>query len=103
MYTVKGIAILDNDGHRLLAKYYDKNIFPTTKEQKAFEKNIFNKTHRSNSEIIMMDGMTCVYQSSVDLYFYVMGDSHENEVTNKLYFICLMKFNNTAFIIFVNS
>lgn len=80
MYTVKGMAILDNDGNRILAKYYDKNTFPTSKEQKAFEKNLFNKTHRSNTEIIMLDGMTCVYRSNVDLYFYVMGSSHENEV-----------------------
>lgn len=74
------MAILDNDGNRILAKYYDKNTFPTAKEQKAFEKNLFNKTHRSNTEIIMLDGLTCVYRSNVDLYFYVMGSSHENEV-----------------------
>ena len=74
------MAILDNDGNRILAKYYDKNIFPTSKEQKTFEKNLFNKTHRANAEIIMLDGLTCVYRSNVDLYFYVMGSSHENEV-----------------------
>lgn len=80
LYTIKGIAILDNDGNRILAKYYDKNIFPTSKEQKTFEKNLFNKTHRANAEIIMLDGLTCVYKSNVDLFFYVMGSSHENEV-----------------------
>ena len=81
MYTIKGMAILDNDGNRLLAKYYDKNVFPTVKEQKTFEKNLFNKTHRANSEIIMLDGLTCVYRSNVDLFFYVMGSSYENEVS----------------------
>lgn len=75
------MAILDNDGKRILAKYYDKNVFPTSKEQKAFEKNLFNKTHRANAEIIMLDGLTCVYKSNVDLFFYVMGSSHENEVS----------------------
>lgn len=80
MYTVKGMAILDNDGNRILAKYYDKNVFPTPKEQKTFEKNLFSKTHRANAEIIMLDGLTCVYRSNVDLFFYVMGSSHENEV-----------------------
>lgn len=80
LYTVKGIAILDNDGNRILAKYYDKNVFPTPKEQHTFEKNLFNKTHRANAEIIMLDGLTCVYRSNVDLFFYVMGSSHENEV-----------------------
>lgn len=75
------MAILDNDGNRILAKYYDKNVFPTSKEQKTFEKNLFSKTHRANAEIIMLDGLTCVYRSNVDLFFYVMGSSHENEVS----------------------
>ena len=30
-------------------QYYD-DAFPTTKEQKAFEKNLFNKTHRANGK-----------------------------------------------------
>lgn len=75
------MAILDNDGNRILAKYYDKNVFPTPKEQKTFEKNLFSKTHRANAEIIMLDGLTCVYRSNVDLFFYVMGSSQENEVS----------------------
>ncbi|CAN8013494.1 unnamed protein product [Ixodes persulcatus] len=60
-------------------QYYD-NTFPSVKEQKAFEKNLFNKTHRANAEIIMLDGLTCVYRSNVDLFFYVMGSNHENEL-----------------------
>ncbi|XP_070549635.1 coatomer subunit zeta-1-like isoform X2 [Ptychodera flava] len=79
LYSVKAIAILDNDGERILAKYYDET-FPSVKEQRAFEKNLFNKTHRANAEIIMLDGLTCVYRSNVDLFFYVMGGSHENEL-----------------------
>jgi len=77
LYMVKGIAILDNDGNRILAKYFD-NTFATPKEEKAFEKKLFQKTHRANAEIIMFDGITSVYRSSVDLFFYVMGDSNEN-------------------------
>ena len=30
-------------------QYYD-DTYPTTKEQKEFEKNLFNKTHRANGE-----------------------------------------------------
>lgn len=41
MYTVKGVVILDNDGRRILANYYDPENFPSIKEQKAFEKNLF--------------------------------------------------------------
>ena len=28
----------------------------------------------------MFEGLTCVYKSNVDLFFYVIGSSHENEV-----------------------
>ncbi|RZC43031.1 coatomer subunit zeta-1 [Asbolus verrucosus] len=28
----------------------------------------------------MLDGLTCVYRSNVDLFFYVMGSSQENEL-----------------------
>uniref|UniRef100_A0A8C9T517 Coatomer subunit zeta n=1 Tax=Scleropages formosus TaxID=113540 RepID=A0A8C9T517_SCLFO len=79
LYTVKAVLILDNDGERLYAKYYD-DTYPTVKEQKAFEKNIFNKTHRTDSEIALLEGLTVVYKSNIDLYFYVIGSSHENEV-----------------------
>lgn len=81
LYTIKGLAILDNDGRRILANYYDKDLFPTTKEEKAFEKNLFNKTVKATGgEIIMLDGLTCLYKSNVDLFFYVMGSTHENEL-----------------------
>lgn len=46
-----------------------------------FEKNLFSKTHRENGEIIMLDGFTIVYRSSVDLFFYVMGSANENGVS----------------------
>ncbi|XP_028339756.1 coatomer subunit zeta-2 isoform X2 [Physeter macrocephalus] len=49
LYTIKAVFILDNDGHRLLAKYYD-DTFPSMKEQMAFEKNVFNKTSRTDSK-----------------------------------------------------
>lgn len=83
------MAILDNDGNRILTKYYDKEAFPTSKEQKAFEKNLFNKTHRASAEIIMLDGLTCVYKSNVDLFFYVMGSSRENEVSEQCLGRCM--------------
>eukprot|EP00126_Sphaerothecum_destruens_P007371 Sdes_comp19821_c0_seq1m11978 len=79
LYTVKCILVLDNDGNRLLAKYYD-STFPTLKEQKIFEKNIFAKTHRANAEIALLEGFTVVYRSNVDLFFYVVGNHEENEL-----------------------
>lgn len=31
-------------------------------------------------EIALLEGLTVVYKSSIDLYFYVIGSSYENEV-----------------------
>lgn len=88
LYTVKAVIILDNDGDRLFAKYYD-DTYPSAKEQKAFEKNIFNKTHRTDSEIALLEGLTVVYKSSIDLYFYVIGSSYENELMLTAVLNCL--------------
>uniref|UniRef100_A0A671TYE9 Coatomer subunit zeta n=1 Tax=Sparus aurata TaxID=8175 RepID=A0A671TYE9_SPAAU len=52
LYTVKAVFILDNDGNRLLSKYYDPELYPSMKEQKNFEKNVFNKTHKADSKFL---------------------------------------------------
>uniref|UniRef100_A0A5F9D9Y2 Coatomer subunit zeta n=1 Tax=Oryctolagus cuniculus TaxID=9986 RepID=A0A5F9D9Y2_RABIT len=57
LYTVKAILILENDGDQLFAKYYDDTYF-TVKEQNAFEKNSFNKTHQPDSETALLEGLT---------------------------------------------
>ncbi|XP_055366718.1 coatomer subunit zeta-2 isoform X3 [Betta splendens] len=80
LYTVKAVFILDNDGNRLLSKYYDPELYPSMKEQKNFEKNVFNKTHKADNEIAFLEGMTIVYKSSIDLFFYVVGSAQENEL-----------------------
>ncbi|KAM8824327.1 coatomer subunit zeta-2 isoform 2-T2 [Synchiropus picturatus] len=80
LYTVKALFILDNDGNRLLSKYYDKDLYPSMKEQKNFETNIFNKTHKADNEIAFLEGMTIIYKSSIDLFFYVVGSAQENEL-----------------------
>uniref|UniRef100_A0A8C5DG67 Coatomer subunit zeta n=1 Tax=Gouania willdenowi TaxID=441366 RepID=A0A8C5DG67_GOUWI len=72
----------------LLILYYD-DTYPTVKEQKAFEKNIFNKTHRTDSEIALLEGLTVVYKSNIDLFFYVIGSSHENELMLMAVLNCL--------------
>ncbi|KAF2357129.1 AP complex mu/sigma subunit [Trinorchestia longiramus] len=86
LYMIKGMAILDSDGNRMLTKYYDPTIFPTVKEEKKFEKQLFN---RANAEITMINRLTCVYRSNVDLYFYVIGSSQENELILQSVLNCL--------------
>ena len=94
LYTVKAILILDNDGKRLLAKYYD-DTYPTSKEQKLFEKSLFDKTQKSDSEIALLEGLTVVYKSNVDLFFYVVGASNENELILMSVLTCLYDSINT--------
>ncbi|KAG3278494.1 COPZ2-like [Ictidomys tridecemlineatus] len=75
LYTIKAVFILDNDEPQLLATYYD-DTFPSMKKQMVFEKNVFNKTSRTESEITFFPG-------SIDLFLYVVGSSHENENVEK--------------------
>ncbi|KAH7640909.1 COPI coat complex subunit zeta [Dermatophagoides farinae] len=90
LYSVKGIAILDNDGNRIFAKYYNET-FGSVKDQKTFERNLFNKTHRANGEVIMLDGFTCIYRNSVDLFFYIMGNANENGLILNSIMNCLFE------------
>jgi len=83
LYTIKGIVLLDNDGKRLWANYYDPDILASQKEQLKFEKSLFVKSNKANIEdvdVVMLDNLTILYKSKVDLYFYVIGGPKENEL-----------------------
>lgn len=45
----------------------------------------------SSGEIALLEGLTVVYKSNIDLFFYVIGSSHENEVSLILGFLLLGK------------
>jgi coatomer subunit zeta len=84
LYSIKGILILNNSGQRIIARYYDDH-FPSIKEQKEFEKVLFSKTSKSSIsadqvDIIMIDGLSIVFKSKIDLFFYVIGSTSENEI-----------------------
>ncbi|CAF0793957.1 unnamed protein product [Adineta steineri] len=88
LYVIKGIIILDNDGNRIFSKYYSQS-FSTVKEQKEFEKSLFNKTHKGTGDVILLDNWTIVYRNNVDLLFYVMGSTNENELMLNSVLTCL--------------
>ncbi|KAI8926221.1 Longin-like domain-containing protein [Entophlyctis helioformis] len=79
LVSVKAAIVLDSEGHRVLAKYYSAD-YPSAKEQKAFEKNLFDKTKRVSSEIILFDNLVVVYKSIVDVFIYFVGSMDENEI-----------------------
>lgn len=35
-------------------QYYDLELYPSIKEQKNFEKNVFNKTHKADSKFYII-------------------------------------------------
>jgi len=79
LYTIKSVLVLDSEGKRICCKYFTDE-HPTPKEQLVFEKNLFQKTHRANAEILMWDNVIAVYRSSADVFFYVCGGYEENEL-----------------------
>jgi hypothetical protein len=49
MYSIGAVLVLDADGERIASKFYNGQL-PGVKEQRAFEKSLWNKTYRANSE-----------------------------------------------------
>ncbi|CAM0139977.1 Golgi-to-ER vesicle coat component [Umbelopsis sp. WA50703] len=79
LYAIKAVVLLDAEGNRVLSKYYGKD-YANTKDQKAFEKGLFDKTKRAQGEVIMYDNQIVLYRSNIDIFFYVVASADENEL-----------------------
>ncbi|KAI8366102.1 clathrin adaptor complex small chain-domain-containing protein [Radiomyces spectabilis] len=79
LYSIKAVILLDSEGNRVLAKYYGSE-HASLKEQKAFEKGLFDKTKRAQGEVILYDNQVVLYRSNIDIFFYVIGSMEENEL-----------------------
>ncbi|KAJ8469988.1 hypothetical protein ONZ45_g9510 [Pleurotus djamor] len=88
LYSISGFIVLDTEGHRVLAKYYRPKGHPngepkglaTLKEQKAFEKGLWQKTKKPGGDLILYDGHLAVYRHSLDLILYLIAGPQENEL-----------------------
>ena len=123
LYSVNAFLLLDTDGHRLLAKYYRPKIHGepkgllTLKEQRAFEKGLWQKTKKAGGtcfrsvyntkfvliftgDIILYDGHLVVYKHSLDVVFYLIGGPSENEL---MLHSALMAFSDAVHILLRNS
>ncbi|KAG0340752.1 Golgi-to-ER vesicle coat component [Podila humilis] len=79
LYTVKAVVMLDSDGGRVLAKYFGTD-YANPKDQKAFEKGLYDKTKRApHGEIILFDNQVVLYRFHEDVFFYIVGMPEENE------------------------
>eukprot|EP01041_Mallomonas_annulata_P011396 gene11396-23846_t len=78
---VKSLIVLDADGNRLLAKYYDGKV---KSDQIKFEANLHKKTKtvaaKTDAEVVLFDQEIAVYRSGSDCKFFICGPVEENEL-----------------------
>jgi len=88
LYSISAFVILDSDGGRVLAKYYrpknqpqlDNKALSSLKDQRGFEKGLWEKTKKAGGDIIIYDNHLAVYKHSLDVIVYVIGPTSENEL-----------------------
>ncbi|CCE62726.1 hypothetical protein TPHA_0D00830 [Tetrapisispora phaffii CBS 4417] len=86
LYSVKAVLILDNQGDRVYAKYYSAphvpnlSLFPSVKQEKEFEKRLFKKIHKQESEILIFEDNIVLYKEYMDVVLCLIGPLEENEI-----------------------
>jgi hypothetical protein len=78
---IHSFLVLNNDGERLLAKYYDER---PVAEQKKVESFLHKKTKsvsaRTEVEVMLVDQEIVVFRSGGDCKFFISGPLEENEL-----------------------
>lgn len=89
LYCVQAVLILDNTGKRVYAKYYEpphsttdkhKVLLQSLKRQTEFEKELFQKSHKQDSEILIFEDHLVLYKEYLDVTLYLLGSLDENEL-----------------------
>mmetsp|Transcript_18270 Transcript_18270/g.30637 ORF Transcript_18270/g.30637 Transcript_18270/m.30637 type:complete len:193 (+) Transcript_18270:100-678(+) len=78
---VNSLVVLDLEGDRLFAKYYDGR---TKVEQVAHESMLYKKTKsvsaKSEAEVLLVDQEVIVFKSGIECKFFISGPVEENEL-----------------------
>lgn len=92
--TVKAIIILQIDGKRMIAKYFDESLNTSAKQ---FEKRLFakTKTPKAKDEIIVLDGVLVVHRFVTDSHYYIVGNRNENPMVLDSVLHCLVEVVST--------
>lgn len=92
MDVIKAIIILNNDGRRYLARYFDESV-----NTKQFEKRVYVKTksRKHKEDILMLDGHLVLHRSVMDLHLYVIGNRNENPLLLDRILSCLVEVVST--------
>ncbi|KAF9236202.1 Longin-like domain-containing protein [Melanogaster broomeanus] len=108
LYSVNAFLVLDSEGQRVLAKYYRPKSHPqgepkdllTLKDQRAFEKGLWQKTKKPGGDIILFDGYLVVFRHSLDVIIYIIGGPTENEI---ILYSALTAFSDAASLLLRNQ
>lgn len=86
LYTISAVLILDNEGKRLFANYYQNSQqsnhdtqLNTIQQQLKFESQLFSKIYKVNQDIILYDNHLITYKQSNDCILVVVAKLNENE------------------------
>ncbi|AAS54474.1 AGL016Cp [Eremothecium gossypii ATCC 10895] len=88
LYAVEAVVILDNDGQRIYAKYFnpphqaveEDSLSSNVKLQKELEATLFKRTHKQNADILILDEHLVLYKECADVCIYLLGPLDENEI-----------------------
>ena len=78
---VNYLVVLDTDGDRLLAKYYDgRSKSEQTKNETMLHKKTKMIAAKQDAEVLLLDHEVCVFRSGSECKFFIAGPSEENEL-----------------------
>lgn len=89
LYTVSALLILDKEGSRLFAKYYQPssdydgevhaNPYKTQTQQLKFEESVFGKINKVHQDILLFDNHLITYKQTNDIILIIVTPIDENE------------------------
>ncbi|EGB04231.1 hypothetical protein AURANDRAFT_32885 [Aureococcus anophagefferens] len=83
--SILAVLLLDSEGNRIIAKYY-QGFQSCAVEQGKFEAKLFKKTKNTNTTrsdadvIILFRSVQAIFRCGADTRFYVLGAAGENEI-----------------------
>lgn len=101
---IKGVVVLDNEGKRIIAKYYNApKSLETNPQQKWFERQLFLKSNKQGTgtsaaaaaggstgpskplnmyenDIMTVENYVAIFRCYVDMTIYILGDKDDNEL-----------------------
>lgn len=83
LYTITGCLLLDNEGRRLFAKYYQTqeagHAYKSASQQAQFEQLVFSKINKMHQDILLYDNHLVAYKQTNDVVLVVVSSVSENE------------------------